>query len=57
VTHGVNPAVKEVETPDLEAILDRVPLEAERLQLAAGHHTVLPSGQFGQFRVGCAELN
>jgi hypothetical protein len=57
VTDGVHPAVKEVETPDLEAILDRVPPEAERLELAAGHDTVLPSGQFGQFRVGCAALN
>jgi hypothetical protein len=46
-----------MQTPDLEAILDRVPLEAERLQLAPGHHTVLPSGQFGQFSVGCAALN
>jgi hypothetical protein len=57
VTDGVNPAVKEVETPDLEAILDSVPLEAERSELAPGHHTVLPSGQFGQFRVGRAALN
>jgi hypothetical protein len=56
VTHGVNPAVKEVETPDLEAIRDRVPVEAQRPQLGPNHHAMLPSGNFGQRNVGCAEL-
>ena len=56
MAHGVNPAVKEVETPDLEAILDRLPTETERAELAPRHHTMLPRGQFGQRNLGCAEL-
>jgi hypothetical protein len=57
MTDGVNPAVKEVETPDLEAIFDRLPIKAERHELGACHHAVLPSRLFGQRDVGCAELN
>jgi hypothetical protein len=56
VAHGVHPSVKEVETPDLEAIFDRLPVETQRAELGPRHHAMLPSRQFGQFRVGCAEL-
>ena len=56
MAHGVDPAVKEVETPDLEAILDRARTEAKFDELRERHHAVLPRRQFGQFRVGCAEL-
>jgi hypothetical protein len=56
VAHGVDPAVKEVETPDLEAILDRARAEAESRELRARHDPMLPSRQFGQRNVGCGDL-
>jgi hypothetical protein len=43
VAHGVNPAVKEVETPDAAAILDRARTEAEVPELRDRHHAMLPS--------------
>jgi hypothetical protein len=48
--------VKEVETPDLQAIRDGALIEAERQELQPRHHPVLPRRQFGQRNVGCAEL-
>ena len=56
MTHGVNPAVKEVERSDAAAVLDRARTEPERSELRRRDHTVLPRGQFGQQNVGCAEL-
>jgi hypothetical protein len=47
VAHGVNPAVKEVETPNPAAILDRARTEAERYELRRGHHSMLPRGESG----------
>jgi hypothetical protein len=46
-----------VETPDVQAIRDRLPIEAERDELASRHDAMLPSRQFGEQNVGCAELN
>jgi hypothetical protein len=42
VAHGINPSVKEVETPDLAAIRDRARAEAECRELRPGHHAMLP---------------
>jgi hypothetical protein len=49
--------VKEVQPPDLQAIPDRVPVEAERDELRPRDHTMLPSRHFGERNVGCAELS
>jgi hypothetical protein len=48
--------VKEVQPPDLEAILDRLPLEAEHAELRSRHHPMLPSRQLSQRNLGSAEL-
>ena len=56
MTDGVDPAVKEVETPDAAAIGDSVAVEAGAEQLHDRDHPVLPSGQLGQPNVGCAEF-
>jgi hypothetical protein len=53
VTHGVNPAVKEVETPDPAAIRDRVVIEPRPEELRERDHPVLPSSDFGDQNVGC----
>ena len=52
----VDPAVKEVEAPGAAAVLDRARTQADLRELRPRDHTVLPGGQFGQFRVGCAAL-
>jgi hypothetical protein len=54
VAHGVDPAVKEVQPPDLEAIRDRARVEPERHELHPRHHAMLPRRQFGQRNLGCA---
>jgi hypothetical protein len=48
------PAVKEVETPDAAAILDRVAVKPSGDQLPLCHHPMLPSRQAGDQNVGCA---
>ena len=53
VAHGVNPAVKEVETPDAAAGLDRAAPKPSP-ELRQRHHAMLPRRQFGQRNVGCA---
>ena len=57
VAHSVNPAVKEVETTDAAAIRDRAGTKSELHELRTGDHAMLPSCQFGQQDVGCAELS
>lgn len=52
MTHGVNPAMKEMETPDSEAILDRVRIQANRNQLGASDHSMLPSRQPSKKDIG-----
>jgi hypothetical protein len=44
--------MKEVEPPDLAAVLDRARPDAQRRELRAGHH-VLPNRQSGDRNVGC----
>ena len=56
VTHGVDPAVKEVQTSDANAVLDRARTEPELQQLRVRHHAMLPRRQFGQRDVGCGQL-
>ena len=56
MAHGVDPAVKEVETPDLQAIRDRARIETERQDLRPSDDTMLPRRQFSQRNVGCAML-
>ena len=56
MTHGVNPAMKEVETPDAAAIRDSVAVEARGEQLQNRHHAVLPSCQPGDRNVGCGQF-
>jgi hypothetical protein len=56
MTHGVHPAVKEVETPDAAAIRDSVTVQADGEQLRDRHHSMLPSRHVGQRNVGCAEF-
>jgi hypothetical protein len=53
VTHGVDPAVKEVKTPDAAAVLDRVTVKAGGDQLRLADHTMLPSRQSGDRDLGC----
>jgi hypothetical protein len=45
--------VKEVEAPDLAAILDGVAIKTRGDQLPLGHHPMLPSRQPGDRNIGC----
>jgi hypothetical protein len=45
--------VKEVETPDAPAVLDRVAVDSGGDQLRLGDHSVLPSRQSGERNIGC----
>ena len=45
MTHRVDPAVKEMQTPDAEAVLDGVVVETDGEQLRLSHHAVLRSRQ------------
>ena len=56
MAHGVNPAVKEVETPDAAAICDSVAVESGGEQLEERDHSVLPSGDLGDQNVGCGRF-
>ena len=56
MAHGVDPAVKEMETPELAAILDHPRAEAEPHELGPRHDAMLQRCQFGQRNVGCADL-
>ena len=56
MTDRVNPAVKEVETPDTEAVSDGVTGKAAGQQLLLSHHAVLPSRQSGDQNVGCGQF-
>jgi hypothetical protein len=56
VAHGVNPAVKEVETFDLAVVRSRARPEAQCRGLRPRHDAMLPRRQFGQRDVGCGEL-
>ncbi len=56
MTHGVDAAMKEVQTPDLAAIRDSVAVQTDGEQLRDRDHPMLRSSQFGQRRVGCAEF-
>jgi hypothetical protein len=56
VTHGVNPAMKEVETPDTEAVLDGVAVETDGEQLRLSYDPVLWSRQPGDQNVGCGQF-
>ena len=56
MTHGVNPAVKEVETSDAQAVLDGVAVETDGEQLRLSHDPVLRSRQSGDQDVGCGQF-
>ena len=54
MAHGINPAVKEVETPDLAAIGDSVAVKSSGEQLRDRDHSMLRSGHSGDRDLGCA---
>jgi hypothetical protein len=54
VTDGINPPVKEEETPGLQAVLDRTRVDTEPYQLSPSDHSMLPTRQAGEKTVGCA---
>ena len=56
MTHGVNPAVKEVQTPDLQAVGDRGRIKSHRQELPTRDDTLLPSRQPGEQNVGSGQL-
>jgi hypothetical protein len=56
VAHGVNPAVKEVETSDAAAIRDSVAVQFGGEQLRDRDHPMLRGCQSGDQNVGCAEF-
>ena len=51
VTHGVHPAVKEVEPAGLNSPFDRGGLHAGSEQLRAAHNSVLAPGERGEHRI------
>ena len=53
MAHGVDPAVKEMETPDAAAIGDGVVVKPRGEQLDDRDHPVLPGGDSGDQNVGC----
>jgi hypothetical protein len=53
VTDGVHPTVKEMQTPDTAAILDRVAIQTGREQLDLTQHAMLSSRQSGDHNIGC----
>jgi hypothetical protein len=48
--------VKEVETPDAEAVRDRVAIKTGGEQLQLSHNAVLRSRQTGDQNVGCDQF-
>ena len=53
MAHGVDPAVKEMQTPDTAAVLDGVAVQAGGEQLRLTDHPMLPSRQAGDPNIGC----
>jgi hypothetical protein len=56
MAHGVDPAMKEVQTPDREAVLNRTGTDPKRQQLSPSHHAMLPGCQLSEQTVGCGQL-
>jgi hypothetical protein len=56
MAYGVNPAVKEVEAPDVAAIRNGGAVQTCGEQLRLSDHSMLPSRQSGDQNVGCAEF-
>jgi hypothetical protein len=56
VAHGVNPAVKEVETSDAAAIRDSLAVQFGGEQLRDRDHPMLRSRQPGEPNVGCGHF-